>query len=141
MKQLIILVFFIPNLVLAEGMVFDCLVQYDKAFHIQSGQSAKALELINTDPYNESYLYNPEDEVLIDSKDRPYMCEKNNWILTCKLRMFDPRKKHTETDTIEIGRKDLNYRMYRVTRKTANGIVEKNFRYTGKCKVIEENQF
>ena len=141
MKNLFILVFFIPNLVLAEGMVFDCLVQYDKAFHIQSGQSAKGLELINTDPYNESYLYNPEDEVLIDSNDLTYMCEKNNWTLTCNQGFTDIKQTYFTTDTIKIGRKDLNYRMYRDTIKTATGIEERNFRYTGKCKVIEEKQF
>ena len=140
MKKLLLLLFLIPNLAMAEGMVFDCRIQYDTNFHTLSGKSADELKFIKTEPYNESLQYYPNTEIIKEtSNGMMYACEKNNWVLKCS-NIFEDNI-YSSRQTIEIGRKDLNYRMYRDSTEKKTGVTSTDFKYYGKCKVIEENQF
>ena len=140
MKKLLFLLFLIPNLVTAKGLVFDCTVQYDKDFHIISGQPKEDLKFFDTDPYNDTYQYDSDKEVLINSKSGlVYFCEKNNWVLKCTKYMED--NTFLSKQTIEIGRKDLNFLLVRDSKHRETREETRNFKYNGKCKVIEENQF
>ena len=130
----------LPNLVIAKGLVFDCTSQYDKNFHIMSGQSKEALKLTNTEPENRAYQYDPDKEVLINSKSGlVYFCEKNNWVLKCTKYMED--NTFLSKQTIEIGRKDLSFLLVRDSKHRETREETRNFKYNGKCKVIDENQF
>ena len=140
MKKLLFLLFLIPNLVIAKELVFDCTVQYDKEFHIMSGQSKEALKLTNTDQVNDTYQYDSDKEVLINSKSGlRYSCEKNNWVLKCTKYFED--NTFVSKQTIEIGRKDLNFLLVRDSKHKETRKETRDFKYNGKCKVIEENQF
>ena len=140
MKKLLFLLFLIPNLVIAKGLVFDCTSQYDKNFHIMSGQSKEALKLTNTEPENRAYQYDPDKEELFDTKGGfSYFCEKNNWVLKCTKYIED--NTFVSKQTIEIGRKDLNFLLVRDSKHRETREETRNFKYNGKCKVIEENQF
>ena len=140
MKKLLLLLLIIPNLVIAKGFVFDCTVQYDKDFHIISGKPKKDLKFTNTDPFNDVYQYDPDKEELFDTKGGySYFCEKNNWVLKCTKYIED--NTFVSKQTIEIGRKDLNFLLVRDSKHKETRKETRDFKYTGKCKVIEENQF
>jgi hypothetical protein len=140
MKKLLLLILLIPNLVMAEGMVFECRIQWDTKFHLDSGKPPGALVLFNTDPFDESYQYYIDQELLKKTSDGTmFVCEKNNWVLKCEGVILE--SENTFTETIEIGRKDLNYRFKRVSTTHKTGITSTDLKYYGKCKVLDENQF
>ena len=56
---------------------------------------------------------------------------------TCHNKITE-KKRHL-IDFIELGRKDLSYRMYRVTRhKDNNKNTGDSFQIKGKCKIVED---
>ena len=68
-----------------------------------------------------------------------YFCEKNNWVLKCTKYIED--NTFVSKQTIEIGRKDLNFLLVRDSKHKETRKETRDFKYNGKCKVIEENQF
>jgi len=56
--------------------------------------------------------------------------------MTCHNKITE--KKHHLIDFIEMGRKDLSYRMYRITKhKDNNKNNRDSFQIKGKCKIVE----
>ena len=99
----------IPIQVFAETFLYSCKVKLEKGIGIYEDTS-----LFNTDLYKESYEYDELKELLIEIRtNKKYTCTKNNWVMTCHNKFTD--KNHNIIDFIEMGRKDLSYRMYRVT--------------------------
>jgi len=122
----------IPIQVFAETFVYSCKVQLEKGIGIYEDTS-----LFNTDLYKESYEYDELKELLIEIRtNKKYTCTKNNWVMTCHNKFTD--KNHYIIDFIEMGRKDLSYRMYRVTRlKDNNNKTGDSFQIKGKCKIVK----
>ena len=129
-KYLLIILLFPIHLV-AKPFVYDCKVRLEKGIGIYEDTS-----LFNTDWYKESYEYDDLKELLIEIRtNKKYLCTKNNWIMTCYNKFTD--KAHDTTDFIEMGRKNLSYRMYRVTRfREDNKKTGDSFQIKGKCKIV-----
>ena len=71
----------------------------------------------------------------IHHTNKEYSCTKNNWVMTCYNKFID--KTYDTTDFIEMGRKDLSYRMYRVTKlRNNNKKMGDSFQIKGRCKVV-----
>ena len=121
----------IPVHVFAEPFTYSCKVMLEKGIGIYEDTS-----LFNTDWYQESYEYDDLKELLIEIRtNKKYSCTKNNWVMTCHNKFTD--KTHDTTDFIEMGRKDLSYRMYRVTRlRNNNKKTGDSFQIKGRCKVV-----
>ena len=121
----------IPIHVFADPFTYSCKVKLEKGIGIYEDTS-----LFNTDLYKESYEYDELKELLIEIRtNKKYLCTKNNWVMTCHNKFTD--KTHDTTDFIEIGRKDLSYRMYRVTRlRNNNKKTGDSFQIKGRCKVV-----
>jgi len=94
--------------------------------------------LFNMDLFEEYYEYDTLKDSLIEMRtNKKYTCTKNNWVTTCYNKITE--KKHHLIDFIEMGRKDLSYRMYRVTRqKDNNKNTGDSFQIKGKCKIVED---
>ena len=122
----------IPIQVFAETFIYSCKVKLEKGTGIYEDTS-----LFNTALYKESYDYDDLKELLIEIRtNKKYTCTKNNWMMTCHNKLTD--KNHDTTDFIEMGRKDLSYRMYRVTRlKENNKKTGDSFQIKGKCKIVK----
>ena len=122
----------IPIHVFAETFIYSCKVKLEKGIGIYEDTS-----LFNTALYKESYDYDDLKELLIEIRtNKKYTCTKNNWMMTCHNKLTD--KNHDTTDFIEMGRKDLSYRMYRVTRlKENNKKTSDSFQIKGKCKIVK----
>ena len=122
----------IPIQVFAETFLYSCKVKLEKGIGIYEDTS-----LFNTDLYKESYEYDELKELLIEIRtNKKYTCTKNNWVMTCYSKFTD--KKHNIIDFIEMGRKDLGYRMYRVTSlKDNNKESGDSFQIKGKCKIVK----
>ncbi len=122
----------IPIHVFAEPFTYSCKVKLEKGIGIYEDTS-----LFNTDLYKESYEYDELKELLIEIRtNKKYTCTKNNWVMTCHNKFTD--KTHDTTDFIEMGRKDLSYRMYRVTRlRNNNKKTGDSFQIKGKCKIVK----
>jgi hypothetical protein len=129
-KYLLILLL-IPIQVFAEPFTYSCKVKLEKGIGIYEDTS-----LFNTDWYKESYEYDDLKELLIEIRtNKKYLCTKNNWIMTCYNKFTD--KTHGTTDFIEMGIKNLSYRMYRVTRfREDNKNTGDSFQIKGKCKIV-----
>ena len=121
----------IPVHVFAEPFTYSCKVMLEKGIGIYEDTS-----LFNTDWYQESYEYDDLKELLIEIRtNKKYSCTKNNWVMTCHNKFTD--ETHSTTDFIEMGRKDLSYRMYRVTRlRNNNKKTGDSFQIKGRCKVV-----
>ena len=122
----------IPTHVFAETFIYSCKVKLGKGTGIYEDTS-----LFNTDLYKESYGYDDLKELLIEIRtNKKYTCTKNNWMMTCHNKLTD--KNHDTIDFIEIGRKNLSYRMYRVTKlKENNKKTGDSFQIKGKCKIVK----
>ena len=122
----------IPIQVFAETFLYSCKVKLEKGIGIYEDTS-----LFNTDLYKESYEYNELKELLVEIRtNKKYTCTKNNWVMTCHNKFTD--KNHNIIDFIEMGRKDLSYRMYRVTSlKDNNKKTGDSFQIKGKCKIVK----
>ena len=122
----------IPIHVFAEPFTYSCKVKLEKGIGIYEDTS-----LFNTDWYKESYEYDDLKELLIEIRtNNKYSCTKNNWVMTCHNKFTD--KNHDIIDFIEMGRKNLSYRMYRVTRlKHNNKKTGDSFQIKGKCKIVK----
>jgi len=122
----------IPIHVFAEPFTYSCKVRLEKGIGIYENTS-----LFNTDLYTESYEYDDLKELLTEIRtNKKYSCTKNNWVMSCHNKFTD--KTHDTTDFIEMGRKDLSYRMYRVTRlRDSNKKTGDSFQIKGRCKVVE----
>ena len=120
----------IPIQVFAETFLYSCKVKLEKGIGIYEDTS-----LFNTDLYKESYEYDELKELLIEIRtNKKYTCTKNNWVMTCHNKLTD--KNYDTIDFIEMGRKDLSYRMYRVTRlRNNNKKTGDSFQIKGRCKV------
>ena len=121
----------IPIHVFAEPFIYSCKVKLEKGIGIYEDTS-----LFNTDWYKESYEYDDLKELLIEIRtNKKYSCTKNNWVMTCHNKFTD--ETHSTTDFIEMGRKDLSYRMYRVSRlRNNNKKTGDSFQIKGRCKVV-----
>ena len=121
----------IPVYVFAEPFTYNCKVKLEKGIGIYEDTS-----LFNTDWYKESYEYDDLKELLIEIRtNKEYSCTKNNWVMTCYNKFID--KTYDTTDFIEMGRKDLSYRMYRVTKlRNNNKKTGDSFQIKGRCKVV-----
>ena len=121
----------IPIHLFAESFTYSCKVKLEKGIGIYEDTS-----LFNTDWYKESYEYDELKELLIEIRtNKKYSCTKNNWMMTCHNKSVD--ETYDTTDFIEMGRKDLSYRMYRVTRlKNNNKKTGDSFQIKGRCKVV-----
>ena len=121
----------IPVHVFAEPFTYSCKVMLEKGIGIYEDTS-----LFNTDWYQESYEYDDLKELLIEIRtNKKYSCTKNNWLMTCHNKFTD--ETHSTTDFIEMGRKDLSYRMYRVSKlRNNNKKTGDSFQIKGKCKVV-----
>ena len=122
----------IPIHVFAETFIYSCKVKLEKGTGIYEDTS-----LFNTDLYKESYEYNELKELLVEIRtNKKYSCTKNNWMITCHNKFTDGI--HGITDFIEMGRKNLSYRMYRVTMlKDNNKKTGDSFQIKGKCKMVK----
>ena len=121
-----------PIHLFAEPFTYSCMVKLEKGIGIYEDTS-----LFNTALYKESYGYDDLKELLIEIRtNKKYTCTKNNWVMTCHNKITE--KKHHLIDFIEIGRKDLSYRMYRVTKhKDNNKNTGDSFQIKGKCKIVK----
>ena len=121
----------IPIQVFADTFIYSCKVKLDKGIGIYEDTS-----LFNTDLYKESYEYDELKELLIEIRtNKKYTCTKNNWVMTCHNKITD--KNHHTIDFIEMGIKNLSYRMYRVTRfREDNKNTGDSFQIKGKCKIV-----
>ena len=121
----------IPVHVFAKPFTYSCKVKLEKGIGIYEDTS-----LFNTDLYKESYEYDELKELLIEIRtNKKYTCTKNNWMMTCHNKLTD--KNYDTIDFIEMGRKDLSYRMYRVTRlRNNNKTTGDSFQIKGRCKVV-----
>ena len=119
----------IPIHVFAEPFIYSCKVKLEKGIGIYEDTS-----LFNTDWYKESYEYDDFKELLIEVRtNTKYSCTKNNWVMTCHNKFTD--KTYDTTDFIEMGRKDLSYRMYRVIKlRNNNKKTRDTFQIRGRCK-------
>ena len=132
-KSKYLLIFLLnPIHLFAETFIYSCKVKLEKGTGIYEDTS-----LFNTALYKESYDYDDLKELLIEIRtNKKYTCTKNNWMMTCHNKLTD--KNHDTTDFIEMGRKDLSYRMYRVTRlKENNKKTGDSFQIKGKCKIVK----
>ena len=141
MKKLLTLFLFIPFASLANEVFFNCTYKYDTDFHFKSKQDPKHLDFINLDPINESYIYDPTKETLREQgRSSLWNCSKDNWLMKCSFAFNDPT--YHSIQTIEIGRKDLRYKLYRDNFFLKDRKYEgRQFEYKGQCRVIDENKF
>ena len=118
--------------VVAESFIYRCEVKLEKGMGIYEDTS-----LFNTDLYQERYAYDTLKDSLIEIRsNKKYTCTKNNWVMTCHNTKTE--KKYRLIDFIEIGRKDLSYRMYRVTKNTdSNKNTGDSFQIKGKCRIVD----
>ena len=123
----------IPTHVFAETFIYSCNVKLEKGMGIYEDTS-----LFNMDLFEEYYEYDTLKDSLIEMRtNKKYTCTKNNWVTTCHNKITE-KKRHL-INFIEIGRKDLSYRMYRVTRrKDNNKNTGDSFQIKGKCKIVED---
>ena len=132
-KSKYLLIFLLtPIHLFAETFIYSCKVKLEKGTGIYEDTS-----LFNTALYKESYDYDDLKELLIEIRtNKKYSCTKNNWAMTCHNKFID--ETHDTTDFIEMGRKDLSYRMYRVTRlRNNNKKTGDSFQIKGRCKVVK----
>lgn len=122
----------IPTHVFAETFIYSCKVKLEKGMGIYEDTS-----LFNTDLYQEHYAYDTLKDSLVEIRShKKYTCTKNNWVMTCHNTKTE--KKYRLIDFIEIGRKDLSYRMYRVTKNTdSNKNTGDSFQIKGKCRIVD----
>ena len=128
MTKLLLLFCLVPNIVMAQNLVlFHCVVQHDEQSTDGTKGSGKALE-------KHAYEYNPEQETLkIVDKPDLYSCLTNNWVITCQNTFENPT--HLLKETIEIGRKDLRFHLYRNEITKDDGNETKKSQYVGSCRV------